>query len=69
VTPTLGRGARFRARISTTTMFKFVATKLSHSPTIHALTSGNSDLRLLQEVIVAEKLVLQSYVHAVKPTI
>ena len=42
-------------------MFKTAATKLAHNSTIPAL-AGNSDLKLLQEVIMAEKLVLQSYV-------
>jgi len=54
---------------STATMFKIAATKLSHSATIRAVAPGNSDLRPLQEVITAEKLVLQSYARAATQTI
>ena len=56
-------------RYSATIMFNIVAAKLAHSPTIHALSPGNSNLRLLQEIIVTEKLVLQSYVRVATPAI
>lgn len=49
--------------VTTTTMFKTAATKLAHNHMIPSL-AGNPRLQPLQEVIAAEKLVLQSYVHS-----
>lgn len=43
-------------------MFKTAAKKLAHSATIPGL-AGNPRLQPLQELIAAEKLVYQSYVH------
>ena len=43
-------------------MFKTATAKLAHNAMIPAL-AGNSRLQPLQDVITAEKLVLQSYVH------
>ena len=56
------RTAAYPTLITTTIMFKTAATKLAHNSTIPAL-AGNPDLKLLQEVIATEKLVLQSCVH------
>ena len=57
------RATAYRSLITTTIMFKSAATKLAHNSTIPAL-AGNPDLKLLQEVIATEKLVLQSCVHS-----
>lgn len=40
-------------------MFKSAASKLAHSTTVPAI-GGNKDLRTLQNLITAEKSVLQS---------
>jgi hypothetical protein len=53
--------------ITTAIMFKTVAAKLAHNSTIPAL-AGNSDLKPLQEVIAAEKVVMQSCVRGPAPT-
>lgn len=42
-------------------MFKLAARKIAHNSTLPVL-GGNKDLRTLQELITAEKAVLQSYV-------
>ena len=42
-------------------MFKTVAAKIAHNSMIPALAGNFSRLQPLQEVIAAEKLVLQSY--------
>lgn len=55
-------GLHIRPSKTTVIMFKSVVAKIiAHNSTIPAL-AGNSDLRPLLEVIVTEKLVLQSYV-------
>jgi len=56
------RATAYLSLITTTIMFKSAATKLAHNSTIPAL-AGNPDLKLLQEVITTEKLVLQSCVR------
>jgi hypothetical protein len=45
-------------------MFKTAATKIAHNSTLPSL-AGNKDLRPLQDLIIAEKAVLVSYVEQV----
>jgi hypothetical protein len=46
------------------TMFRSATTRIAHNSTIPSLSTFNKDLKALQELINAEKSVMQTYVRA-----